>query len=186
MSKGRLFQQILKNRRISQPQTLVLAGAANAEVLNAVCQAERDGYITPVLVGVKTDINNIIAENFPEKLDAWEVVHAVGEEEICETSVALIRSRPRAFLSKGLVNTGPLCKALFRHKKEFGIEGLVSHISLLELPWYEKVLGLSDSSINIAPSIDEKEQILKKLLPTPPAKPEKYCPHTGQQTKPNQ
>ena len=65
---------------------------------------------------------------------------------------------------KGLVDTSVILKAALN--KEFGLrtQNRISHVSVMETANYHKLLLMSDGAMNIAPSVDEKRQIIENSV----------------------
>ncbi|WP_434309127.1 phosphate acyltransferase [Hominifimenecus sp. rT4P-3] len=157
----RNFDELLNTGSFREPVTLVLAGAEEPKMLKAVGKAADKGYIRPILVGEPEKIRGYLEPILKEHSFEPQIVSANGEAEICEKACTAALSTDKTVLMKGLVNTSSLLRSILHRKQEFGVTGLISHISLLELPYYDRVLGLSDTSINIRPNLEEKAQILK-------------------------
>ena len=95
------------------------------------------------------------------KIPNVTIIHANTNEEKCNISCEELIKYDDSFMMKGLVDTSEIIRAILRRKEELLVSDLISHVSLIELPYYEKIIGLSDTSINIKPDIDEKIKIIE-------------------------
>lgn len=143
--------------------TLVVAAAEDEDVLSAVKEAKTSNIIDAVLVGEKTSIEEI-AKKIKFDLQDVTVVDTKGLEYVAETSVKLISEGKADFLMKGKIDTSVLLKAVLN--KDFGLrtDRLLSHVMLYEVPTYHKLLMMSDGGMNIAPSFEQKEDILRNAI----------------------
>ena len=75
-------------------------------------------------------------------------------------AVSLVKTGEADALMKGIMDTAVLLKAALN--KETGINAgrLVSHVAVMELPTYHKLLMVTDAAINIAPDIPAKLDII--------------------------
>ena len=65
---------------------------------------------------------------------------------------------------KGLVDTSIILKAALN--KEFGLrtQNRISHVSVMEVSTHNKLIFMSDGAMNIAPTLDEKRQIIENSV----------------------
>ncbi|NBG89649.1 bifunctional enoyl-CoA hydratase/phosphate acetyltransferase [Isachenkonia alkalipeptolytica] len=146
-----------------EKMTLVVAAAEDKDVLSAVMEAKTSNIINAVLVGEKKSIEEI-AREIGFDLQDVKVIEASGLEKSAETSVRLISEGKADFLMKGKIDTSILLKAVL--DKDYGLrtERLLSHVMVYEVPSYHKLLLMSDGGMNIAPTFDQKEDILRNAL----------------------
>lgn len=143
--------------------TLVVAAAEDQDVLAAVMEAKTANIIDAVLVGDKSSIEEI-AKKINFDLQDVKVMEADGLEEAAKISVKLISDGKADFIMKGKIDTSILLKAVLN--KEFGLrtDRLLSHVMVYEVPSYHKLLLLSDGGMNIAPTFEQKEDILRNAV----------------------
>ena len=145
------------------PAAAVVAAAHEEHTLQAVFAARRDGLVQPILVGRREEIRSI-AEGLGEELDPGQVVDAASDEECAARAVGLIRSGAGAMLIKGMLQTGTLLKAVVN--KETGIRAseVMSHVAILDVPSYHKLLYVTDGGMVVAPDLEQKRHILKNAV----------------------
>lgn len=154
----------LKSRLHSQPpKAAVVAAAHDGHTLQAVFAARRDGLIRPILVGRREEIL-AIAHTQGEELDPDQVIDAPDDAACAARSVALIRSGEGAVLIKGMLQTGTLLKAVVN--KEAGIRTgtVMSHVAILDVPSYHKLLYITDGGMVVAPDLEQKRHILRNAV----------------------
>lgn len=145
------------------PKTAVVAAAHDEHTLQAVFAARRDGLIRPILVGRKEEILSI-ARTLGEELDPAQVVDAPEDGSCAGKSVELIRSGAGSMLIKGMLQTGTLLKAAVSRETGIRTGGVMSHVAILDVPSYHKLLYVTDGGMVVAPDPAQKRDILKNAV----------------------
>ncbi|HOK00196.1 MAG TPA: bifunctional enoyl-CoA hydratase/phosphate acetyltransferase [Termitinemataceae bacterium] len=139
---------------------LAVAAAQDREVLEAVETARKEGLARAILVGDSQRIAEE-ARHLSLPLDEYELIHEENVTQAAATAVRLVREKRASVVMKGLLDTAVLLKAVLN--KETGLHAgrLVSHVGVIESPYYHKLLIVTDGAINIAPSLTEKVDIIR-------------------------
>lgn len=140
---------------------LAVAAGQDIETISAVHRAVEENIVKAILVGDEKTIFKLIKD---ESLNPkhFEVVHVDDEREVAVEAVRLVHEKKADMLMKGLVKTGIYMKAIL--DKNVGLlpkGGLLSHVALMEIPDYPKLLIISDAAIIPTPDLDQKIQILE-------------------------
>lgn len=157
------FQQLHSRLRGAPPVTAVVAAAHSAHTLEAVFAAQRDGLIRPILVGRKKEIL-ALSQQLGASIDPSHILEADSEEACGTQSVALIRSGRGEMLIKGQMQTGTLLKATVQPDTGIRVSPVMSHVAVLDVPSYHKLLFITDGGLVIAPSLEEKRHILRNAV----------------------
>jgi phosphate butyryltransferase len=147
----------------NETKTLVVACAADEHVLQAVEMARQEDIINGILVGEQDKITAILKDLNYNPSD-YEIIDESDKEQACLKAVKLVSSNPSYFLMKGLVDTSIILRAALN--KEFGLRtrNRISHVSVMEVPTHDKLIFMSDGAMNIAPTLDEKRQIIENSV----------------------
>lgn len=145
------------------PKTAVVAAAHDEHTLQAVFAARRDGLIRPILVGRKEEILSI-ACRLGEEADPSQVVDAGEDPDCAAKSVELIRSGEGSMLIKGMLPTGTLLKAVVNRETGIRASEVMSHVAILDVPSYHKLLYVTDGGMVVAPDLEQKRHILRNTL----------------------
>lgn len=142
---------------------LGIAAAADEHVLEAACQAYREQIVEPYLIGDKPRMLQILGE-LGETLPDSFLIHEPDEDLAAQAAVKLVKDGCADFLMKGLLNTSNMLRAVLN--REYGLErnGILSHVSINELPEYHKILMVTDAGIIIQPSLEEKAAIIRNAV----------------------
>lgn len=138
---------------------VVIAAAEDEYVIQSVYEVYKSGLIVPVLIGSKTRISEIIKKhNF--NISPHEIIDEPDPQKSSFLAIDYILKNKNCILMKGLVSSAILLKEII--KKEHGLltDKLLSHLGLVESPYYHKLVGISDAAININPTIEQKIEII--------------------------
>jgi len=90
-----------------------------------------------------------------------EVCTATSAEEVARTAVAAVREHRADVLMKGTMNTDVLLKAVL--DKQCGLLGqgrVLSHVTLADIPAYDKLLLFADAAVVPRPTTEQFEAIV--------------------------
>ncbi len=142
------FAQLRQQLHQSGPRSAVVAAAQDEHTLQAVLAARRDGLIHPILVGPPDQLRPLL-DRLGASVPDEDLVPAGTEAECAARAVALVRQGRGSLLIKGHLSTG---------------DGLLSHVAILEVPAYHKLLYITDGGLVVAPGLEEKRAILRNAL----------------------
>ncbi|MFC1568857.1 phosphate acyltransferase [bacterium] len=145
--------------------TMVVAAGEDPATIHAISRAVVDGLIKGVLVGSKAKIESLINEHHPDLIKLIEIIPTDDETVSAKIAVQLVHEGQADFLMKGLVGTSLFMKAIL--DKQVGLVppgGLLSHIAVMEVPSYPKLILFSDAAVLLNPSMDEKVKILNYAI----------------------
>lgn len=157
------FSKLKLQLRELPPRTAVVAAAHDRHTLQAVFSAWQDGLIRPLLVGRRDEILSI-TQSLGVELDSSQIVDAADDVQCAAQSVDLIRSGTGAMLIKGMLPTGVLLKAVVNRETGIRASEVMSHVAILDVPSYHKLLYVTDGGMVVAPNLEQKRHILKNAL----------------------
>jgi phosphate butyryltransferase len=135
---------------------LAVAAAQEASVLEAVVDAYAAGVAEPILVGDPVAIAAAAAEARDGKgvdISKFELIAVPDLYQAAAKAVGLVKSGQAGFLMKGIIDTSILLKAVLNKETGLNTGHLASHVAVMEVPTYHKLLIVSDAAINIAPDL---------------------------------
>ena len=157
------FQELKTRLRGAAPQRAVVAAAQDGHTLEAVFRAQRDGLIRPILVGDVPRIRQA-ARALGQEVPEEDLVEAGDEAQCARTAVELIRRGAGKLLIKGMLQTGTLLKAVVQPDTGIRAGKLLSHVAILDVPAYHKLMFVSDGGMVVAPDLEQKREILQNVL----------------------
>ena len=125
--------------------------------------ARVENIITPILIGDASEIIRILNTHNID-ISKYEIIDETDKPTACLVAVKLVSSNSGYFLMKGLVDTSIILRAALN--KDFGLrtENRISHVSVMEVSTHKKLIYMSDGAMNIAPTLDEKRQIIENSV----------------------
>lgn len=134
-----------------------------AKIIEAVKDAERAGFIIPVLVGKREQIE-LAAQEANIDISAYEMVEVEHGHAALLKAIALARNNEVKLLVRGGVSREELLHALQRQDKGLLTDRHMSYVSVMDVPTYPKPLILTDPLVNIDPNLEVKRGITQNAI----------------------
>ncbi len=157
------FESLLDKAKSFGRARVAVAAAADKEVLEAIKLAEKEGLITPILVGDVSEIKRL-AQQIDFNLNGAELIHEPNPEEVSHKAVDAVVEGHAHFLMKGLINSADFLRAVLRPTRGLRTGVLLSHLSAFQVPGFSRMLFVTDGGMNIAPNLAQKKEILENSL----------------------
>ena len=142
------------------PIPVAVVDAAEEHVVVGACEATRAGLIKPIMIGNRLDIERALEERGLEP-DAYPVVDAASETGAADLGIEMVLKGEAAALMKGWIHTDVLMHPVLAHLRT---SRRVSHIFVVELASYPKLLFVTDAAINIEPDLMTKAEIVQNAV----------------------
>lgn len=159
----RSFEQLLKALARQKPMSIAVAVSQDKEVLRAVHAAKKLGIADAILIGDKEETLRA-ADESEISLKDFAVVNVPDKEEACFCAVEAVKKGDAVLPMKGFVDTSLILKAMLDKNRGLRGEGLLSHVGVIEISGYDRLLLLSDSAMVIAPKLSEKVKIINNSV----------------------
>jgi phosphate acetyltransferase len=158
-----LFDQYLKKAKELGPLRAGIIHPVHAKIIAAVHDAQRAGFIRPVLIGKKERIE-LAAEEADIDISQYEMVDTEHSHAATGKAVELARRGEVDMLVRGGVSREELLHAMQKQDKGLLTDRQLSYVSVLDVPTYHKALILTDPLINIEPNLDTKRSITQNAI----------------------
>jgi phosphotransacetylase len=157
------YERVLERCRALPPIATAVAHPCEATALEGALDAAAKGLITPILVGPAAKIREVAAA---AKIDLGQarIVDAPHSHGSASAAVALVRSGEAELLMKGSLHTDELLGAVVARETGLRTGRRLSHVFIMDVPTYHKVLLVTDAAINIAPTLEEKADICQNAI----------------------
>lgn len=152
------YRQVVEAARAKGPAVISVAVAQDREVLEAVKLAYDEGIASAILVGDAKQIK-LLAEEAGLPSDV-RIVNETDNALAALKAVSLVHNGEAQVLMKGLINSSEFLRAVLNKDAGLRTGRLLSHLAVFEIPRQEKLLFVTDGGMNIAPSLEEKKDIL--------------------------
>ncbi|MDR0363497.1 MAG: bifunctional enoyl-CoA hydratase/phosphate acetyltransferase [Bacteroidales bacterium] len=145
---------------------LVAAYANDSHTIGAVGSAIDKGIVEGILVGDEATIKKVcIEENIDVK--KFRIVQETDEQKAASKAVDMINAGEADILMKGLVSTDKYMRAILN--KERGLmppKAILSHVAVMEVNSYHKLIIASDMAIIPQPELSQKVAITNYVINT--------------------
>ncbi len=158
------LSDLLETLKEAYTPTIAVAAAQDTDTIVAVHRAIEENVIKVKLVGDTDKIKTIITENNIE-ISNFDIIPEKDETEATLKAVGLVKEKKADILMRGLGKTEAYLKSILdRNTGLIPSGGFLSHVAIMDIPAYPKLLMISDAAIIPNPNFDEKIKILKYTI----------------------
>ncbi len=158
------FQELIAKVQGNESKKRVAVAAAHDEhTLEAVFKAVNDKLVEPVLIGDKVKIVEIL-KKLSVNFDENKIVNTENDTEAAEKTVAIVNEGKADFIMKGKLQTADLLKAVVNKEKGLRKGKVMSHVAILEVPAYHKLVAITDGGMMMYPNAEEKKEIIENAV----------------------
>jgi len=157
------YQRLLDFCKSLPPTTTAVAHPCDESSLRGVVEAAALGLITPTLVGPRARIEETAAR-FGIDIGGLSIVDAPYSEASAARAVALVREGKAEALMKGSLHTDELMAAVVSRTDGLRTARRISHCFVMDVPSYPETLILTDAAVNIAPTMEDKVDIIQNAI----------------------
>lgn len=144
-------------------KTVALVRAEDDHALEAVAEVVKKGLIDAVLVGNREAIKKT-AEKIGFSVTDDQIVDAEDPESAAAEGVKLIREGRADFLMKGKLETSQMLRPVVNKQTGLNKGGVMSHVSLTEVPAYHKMVLTTDGGMLPYPTLEQKKHIIENAV----------------------
>ena len=157
------FEHLLEITRGLTPISMAVAHPCDTESLKGALLARDRGLIIPTLVGPEEKIRQIAAAN---QLDLYgcTLINVAHSHAAAEIAVSLAREGQVEALMKGSLHTDELMSEVIDKVTGLRTERRISHVFLMDVPTYPRLLFITDAAVNVAPDLEAKVDIVQNAI----------------------
>jgi len=157
------YEQLLDRCKGLEPIATSVAHPCEATALSGAVEAARAGLIRPILVGPAGKIE-ATARAAGLDLGSFQIVDAPHSAAAAKKAVELILKAEAELLMKGSLHTDELMAAVVAREGGLRTGRRISHVFVMDVPTYHKVLIVTDGAINISPTLEDKADICQNAI----------------------
>ncbi|MFV5214923.1 bifunctional enoyl-CoA hydratase/phosphate acetyltransferase [Azonexus caeni] len=157
------YTQLLSRVKGLEPIPTAVAHPCDQESLRGPVIAFQAGIIEPILVGPEAKIR-AVAEEFAIDLSGIRIVNAAHSHDSAALAVSLIKTGDAEALMKGSLHTDELMSEVVARANGLRTNRRISHVFVMDVPTYHRPLLITDAAINIAPTLEEKVDIIQNAI----------------------
>lgn len=160
---GELYEDLLKIlNKVKPVKTAVIHPVDDVSLLGAIESAEAK-IITPILIGPEDKIQ-AVAKSLKIDLSPYQILSTPHSHAAAELGVSLARKGEVDALMKGALHTEELMHAVVDKETGISTERRMSHVFVMDVSTYPRLMLVSDAAINIDPTLDEKIDITQNAI----------------------
>jgi phosphotransacetylase/acyl dehydratase len=157
------FAKLFKRCEALAPITCAIVHPCDRDSLMGPLEAARRGLIVPILVGPEAKIR-AVAQAEGIDLAPWEIVGVEHSHAAAEKAVELARAGKVEALMKGSLHTDELMETVVPSTGGLRTARRISHVFVLDVPTYPRLLMVTDAAINLYPTLEEKVDICQNAI----------------------
>jgi phosphate acetyltransferase len=161
--KHEKYERLIERARAVKAVPTAVAHPCDESSLTAAVDAAKMALIVPILVGPKARIQ-AAAEKSGLSISGFELVDAPHSHAAAAQAVQLVREGRAECLMKGSLHTDELMGAVVAREGGLRTARRISHCFVMDVPSHADVLIVSDAAVNIAPSLEDKVDIVQNAI----------------------
>ena len=157
------YEQMLTKCKHLKPVPTAVAHPCEESALSGAIEAANLGLILPILVGPRDKIE-ATAKSAGIDISKYQIVNTPHSHASAAKAVELVCEGQAELLMKGSLHTDELMSAVVSRERGLRTGRRVSHVFVMDVPTYHKVLFVTDGAINIAPTLEDKVDICQNAI----------------------
>jgi len=157
------YEKLLERCKSLEAIPTAVAHPCEESALTGAVEAAEAGLIEPILVGPAAKIEQT-ARSANLDLGKLEIVDTAHSVESAKRAVELVKEGRAEVLMKGSLHSDELLGAIVSRDSGLRTGRRVSHVFVMDVPTYHKVLVVTDAAINIAPTLEDKVDICQNAI----------------------
>jgi len=158
-----IFSDLITRAKDCEPIDLAVVWPLNPPSLRGAVDAAQDLLIRPILIGPRADIDRLAADQDLD-LSGCDFVEAPTEHSAAEAGVALCRAGKAEALMKGSLHTDHFMQEVMNDTTGLRTHRRISHVFVMDVPTYPRMLLITDAAVNIYPSLLDKADITQNAI----------------------
>ncbi len=156
------YERLIETARKLPPVRTAIAHPCDQISLESAIEAAKLGLITPILVGPKSRIQEVAAR-WNLDISGMPIINSEHSHDSAAKAVEQVRSGAAEALMKGSLHTDELMGAVVS-KSGIRTARRISHCFIMDVPNHPDALIITDAAVNIAPSLDDKVDIIQNAI----------------------
>ncbi len=157
------FDAIVTEARGLPMLRMALVHPCSPEAILAAVEIRDEGLLEPLLIGPEAKIRSAAAAA-GVSLEGFEIEPAEHSHAAAARAVELAVAGKVAIIMKGSLHTDELLGAVVASGSGLKTDRRISHVYVVDVPAYTKLLVVTDAAINIAPTLDHKRDICQNAV----------------------
>jgi phosphate acetyltransferase len=157
------YERLIKRAQANATIKVAVAHPCDDVSLQGSIEAARLRLIEPILVGPEQRIRRVALSSGLD-IGGMEIVNAEHSHDSAAKSVELVTAGRVEALMKGSLHTDELMGAVVSRQAGIRTARRISHCFIMDVPNHADALIITDAAINIAPTLDDKVDIVQNAI----------------------
>jgi phosphate acetyltransferase len=157
------YKRLIASAQKHPPMVAAVAHPCDAVSLQSAAEAARLKLLVPILVGPLSRLRDVAAQASVD-INAFELVDSSHSHDSAAKAVELVRAGRAEALMKGSLHTDELMAAVVPRQTGIRTARRISHCFVMDVPRHPQALIISDAAVNIAPTLEEKVDIVQNAI----------------------
>jgi phosphate acetyltransferase len=157
------YQRLIAAATAAGAVSTAVAHPCDEVSLKGAVDAARLHLIDPILVGPVARIKEV-AGRYGIDIGGLRLVDALHSHDSALKAVELVRNGEAAALMKGSLHTDELMGAVVAREGGIRTSRRISHCFIMDVPGHPDPLIITDAAVNIAPTLEEKIDIVQNAI----------------------
>jgi phosphate acetyltransferase len=157
------YQRLIQAAATAGSVSTAVAHPCDKVSLEGAIEAARLRLIVPILVGPEARIREV-ASQCGVDIGAVRIVDAANSHDAAAKAVELVRNGEAAALMKGSLHTDEVMSAVVARETGIRTSRRISHCFVMDVPGHPDPLIITDAAVNIAPTLEEKVDIVQNAV----------------------
>ena len=157
------YERLIAAAQKLRPTATAVVHPCDEVSLEAAVEAARLGLIAPVLVGPAARIRDVAARAGIE-LGTLPIIDTAHSHDSAAKAVEQVTLGRAEALMKGSLHTDELMSAVVAREGGIRTARRISHCFVMDVPGHADPLIITDAAVNIAPTLEEKVDIVQNAI----------------------
>jgi len=157
------YERLIKAAQTQATIKVAVAHPCDDVSLEGAVEAARLRLIDPILVGPQERIRACAARAGLD-ISAMEIVNSEHSDDSAAKAVELVTAGRVEALMKGSLHTEELMAAVVSRQAGIRTARRISHCFIMDVPGHPDALIITDAAVNIAPTLDDKVDIIQNAI----------------------
>ncbi len=157
------YERLIQAAQRHPPIPTAVAHPCDDASLESAIEAAKLGLIVPVLVGPPARIRDVAARGSHD-ISGLEIVGSAYSQDSATKAVGLVTCGRAEALMKGSLHTDELMGAVVAREGGIRTARRISHCFVMDVPGHATPLIITDAAVNIAPTLEEKVDIVQNAI----------------------
>ncbi|MFO1162980.1 MAG: phosphate acetyltransferase [Reyranellaceae bacterium] len=157
------YQRLIETARKHPPMPTAVCHPCDAVSLDSAVEGAKLGLLKPILVGPPARIIDVAARHGFD-ISPFELVASKHSHDSADKAVELVRTGHAEALMKGSLHTDELMGAVVARETGIRTARRISHCFVMDVPSHGEALIITDAAVNIAPSLEDKVDIVQNAI----------------------